>query len=193
IRKSKRVVLKLWDNFLCPFLLDFLKIVRAYLPLKVRTRVRDQEQMKEYWKSAEGICAPQSNIHYNLHRLELPCPIPWKYLQKVVTMSWPTSMIRFIETPVGYDYRIFGRLNVLNFKKQEEVPGSYLRYKVTSGFAAGGVQTFLIHQNFVYIDTRVPKGQLFPQRIHNYYTSEHLRNIRKNLFSFQLERGESLL
>lgn len=198
-RNSKKKILRFWDWFLCPWILDVFKIIRAYLPWKVATLVRQEDAKEHYWRSTKEIKAPEAEAIFNLHRLELPCRIPWQYLLSVVVVSWPTSLVHFVQTQEGYDYRFLSRWELLHFKKEQEVPGAFLRYKVTSGFAAGGSQVFLVTQDgqtgkhYVYIDTRVPRGQLFPVRIHNFYTAEHLRNIRKNLFSFQLEQGESLL
>lgn len=182
LRGIKKGILKVWDRFLCRLLLDTIKIVRAYLPWKVETLVSNRKTTRTL---------------FNLHRMELPCRIPWQFLLKIVVRSWPTSLVHFVPTRQGYDYRLFGSWSVLHFRKVGERPGILMKYRVTSGFAAGGYQTFSVRQDrekyFVSIDTRVPLGRPFPVRIHNFYTAEHLRNILTNLFSFRLKKGENLL
>lgn len=199
VRGVKRGMLGIWDVFLCRFLLDAIKIARAYLPGRVKTLVEDGE-MAEWYRRIAGESKPQGRgVPFNLHRVELPCRIPWRFLLDAVALSWPTSLVHFVRTEEGYDYRLFGRWNILHFRKADEVPGASLCYEVTSGFAAGGFQTFSMRQDpedrkfYLCIETRVPRGQLFPVRIHNFYTAEHLYGVLRNLFAFRLKKGENLL
>jgi hypothetical protein len=200
LRSARRLVLHTWDLGLGPLALDARAFLRFATFRSIDTLVVDDAALARYRAIAErGGRAVGSGVRFNLHRVELPCRIPWRILLRVISVSWPTSLVEFTATKQGYEYRLLGRWTLLRFEKVGEEKETSIEYRVTGGFAAGGYQTFVpdrdpeTGRHYLYIDTRVPRDRPFPVRLHNVYTASHLENIQKNLFRFRLRHGETLL
>jgi hemerythrin-like metal-binding protein len=191
----KKLMLKTWDNVIGPLAKDIIKLISALFIPETTTLIGKGELRDHYYETlGESHKEFEQSMTLNLHAISFPFHIPWRVCRESFYRSWPNSLIQLSINKDGFSYLAFNKYPVLKFEKTERVDDR-IQFRVTEGFAPGAEilfsQQIYQGQRYFFIETRVPKTKLFPEKIHNQYTCEHLINLTQNVFLIKLNKGES--